>query len=260
LSQFAGIQALVSYAAASILAAFVALHPYSPAACSSDDSSRDLPQQRLLLIGSLAGGWRRAQPRALSRDQATQADSVDLPRALGLLLVGRFAGPRPSNQLLTRIRHGELGGITLFSDNVSNGPVATRGLITLLQRSAEAGRNPPLLIMTDQEGGTVKRLPGPPDLSPEAMTSTSVAEAQGRSTGQFLRTHGINVDLAPVADVKSSPALLLGTRSFGTTPASAAARAAHSRQDYIWQALATPSSTSRALGEHPPARIWVQSS
>jgi beta-N-acetylhexosaminidase len=108
--------------------------------------------------------------------------------------------------------------VILFADNVAGGLAATKALTDGLQSAAEEGGNPPLLIMTDQEGGEVKRLPGPPTLAASEMTSTSVAYEQGQATGRLLRQAGINVDLAPVADVERVVGSFLGTRSFGTTP------------------------------------------
>jgi len=146
-------------------------------------------------------------------------------RMLGQMIVARFAGAAPSPSLLERIRAGQVGGIILFSDNLQAGPAAARVLIESLQRAARAGGNPPLLIMTDQEGGEVKRLPGPPSLAPAAMGSPAVALQQGEATGRLLRSVGVNVDLAPVADVERETGSFLGTRSFGSSPANVAAEA-----------------------------------
>ena len=57
--------------------------------------------------------------------------------------------------------------------------------------------------MVDQEGGFVKRLPGPPDLGPEEIADEGpeTATEEGNKTGQYLRGLGVNVDLAPVIDV-----------------------------------------------------------
>jgi beta-N-acetylhexosaminidase len=48
------------------------------------------------------------------------------------------------------------------------------------------------------------------------MTSATVAFAQGQATGRLLRTVGLNVDLAPVADVERVGGSFLGTRAFGS--------------------------------------------
>jgi beta-N-acetylhexosaminidase len=141
------------------------------------------------------------------------------------MIVARFQGTAPSASVLARVRQGQIGGVILFADNVAGGVEATRQLVQRLQQAARAGGNPPLLIMTDQEGGEVKRLPGPPELAAADMTSPGVALDQGRATGRLLRSAGVNVDLAPVADVERIPGSFLGTRSFGSTP-SAVARSA----------------------------------
>lgn len=142
----------------------------------------------------------------------------DLPGMLGQMIVARFPGANPSASFLARIRAGQIGGVILFADNVAGGLTATRALTDTLQRAAREGGKPPLLIMTDQEGGTVKRLPGPPSLPPSAMTTTGIAFRQGQATGALLHATGINVDLAPVADVERVAGSFLGTRSFGSTP------------------------------------------
>jgi beta-N-acetylhexosaminidase len=62
----------------------------------------------------------------------------------------------------------------------------------------------PLLVMVDQEGGPVRRIPGAPARSAAAVGAdgrSGVARADGRAAGRNLRRAGVNVDLAPVVDV-----------------------------------------------------------
>ena len=63
----------------------------------------------------------------------------------------------------------------------------------------------PLLLMTDQEGGFVRRLPGAPALSEKQIGLSShglsLANQAGTGAGQNLRGVGMNVNLAPVLDV-----------------------------------------------------------
>lgn len=153
------------------------------------------------------------------------APTGGLSRALGQMMVGRFAGVTPTRTFLRRIEAGQIGGVILFADNLVSGPAATRALTQQLQRAARQGGNPPLLIMTDQEGGDVRRLPGPPALSAGAMDTTAIAFAQGQATGQLLRSAGINVDLAPVADVTGPDGSFIGTRAFGNSPTVVASHA-----------------------------------
>lgn len=119
-----------------------------------------------------------------------------------------FPGTTASSSLLERVRTGQVGAVILFSYNIVN-TTQVRSLTQTLQRAARAGGNPPLLIAVDQEGGQVKRFPnGPPSLSPPQIAqrgSTRVAFSQGRRTGAYLKARGINMDLAPVVDVPTSP-------------------------------------------------------
>ena len=77
-----------------------------------------------------------------------------------------------------------------------------------LQRADASRRNPvraPLLLMADQEGGIVRRLPGPPDLSEKQVGQSADPPAQaalaGAGAAAALRQAGLNVNLAPVLDV-----------------------------------------------------------
>jgi beta-N-acetylhexosaminidase len=160
---------------------------------------------------------------------ASPGQTRTLRRDVGQMLMGRIQGVRPSGALLRRVRAGELGGVILFSDNVRSRPQVRR-LVRRLQRAAAAGGNPPLLVAVDQEGGLVRRLPwAPPTLSAAAMgrarDPAGVARAQGAGTARELARDGINVDLAPVADVPSVPRSFLGSRAFGRS-SSRVARAA----------------------------------
>jgi beta-N-acetylhexosaminidase len=141
---------------------------------------------------------------------------------LGQMMIASFSSSEPSPSLLARIRAGQVGGVILFGDNIVGGIAATRALTDTLQLAARQGHDPPLLIMTDQEGGEVKRLAGPPSLAASQMTTTGVAFSQGQATGSMLRSAGINLDLAPVADVERVAGSFLGTRTFGSTAGSAA--------------------------------------
>ena len=135
------------------------------------------------------------------------AASQPTPRDLvGQRLVVAMSGTSPSASLLGRVRRGEIGGVILFGSNIT-GPAQLRRLTAWLQAEARAGGRPPLLIATDQEGGSVRRLPwAGPDLSTTELGRTSPAAvgAASRRAGAALRAAGVNVDLAPVADVPAA--------------------------------------------------------
>jgi beta-N-acetylhexosaminidase len=76
------------------------------------------------------------------------------------------------------------------------------------------------LVFVDQEGGEVRAYADAPPASPaRGYTTTADAFAAGHATGRALRARDVDVDLAPVVDLRDGP---LGSRHF-RTPALAAA-------------------------------------
>jgi beta-N-acetylhexosaminidase len=110
------------------------------------------------------------------------------------------------------IRHGEAAGVIFFADNIS-GTAQIAEVISHLDQASASPSNPlhalPLLLMTDQEGGLVRRLPGAPLLSEKQIGASAdpPAEATDAGTGaaQTLASAGMNVNLAPVLDVFRAP-------------------------------------------------------
>lgn len=151
---------------------------------------------------------------------AVTGSSEPLSRQVGRMIMTGYTGPYPSAAVLSRVRRGQVGGIILMGENI--GPRTGEAISALQAAAGQAGRR--LLIATDQEGGTVKRFTGAPSSSAAAMTSAQTARQQGQATGQELAQRGVNVDLAPVADVQH-PGGFLGSRSFSSSPQRAARRA-----------------------------------
>jgi beta-N-acetylhexosaminidase len=163
---------------------------------------------------ALAGGLLVGAP-------AASAATPSLTQLVGQRLVVAMAGTRPDASLLARVRAGKVGGVILFSPNIVS-PTQLAHLTASLQSAARAGGQPRLLIATDQEGGLVKRLSwAPPNRSAQelgALTPAQVASS-GSSTGAALRAAGVNVDLAPVADVPNTGASFIWRqhRAFSTS-------------------------------------------
>jgi len=87
-----------------------------------------------------------------------------------------------------------------------------------------------LLIATDQEGGTVRRLTwAAPEDAASVLGGSSPAtiRREARMAGLALRAAGVTVDLAPVADVAGPGSFLAAQdRTFGSTPGVVAAAVA----------------------------------
>jgi len=127
----------------------------------------------------------------------------------GQRIVYAYAGLRPPASLLAAIRAGEAGGVIFFAPNISS-VGQLRAVIGELQRASLASPlHDRLLILTDQEGGDVRRLPGAPIRSEkqvgEAADAVAAAAAAGAGAGRNLRGAGVSVNLAPVLDVYRQP-------------------------------------------------------
>jgi beta-N-acetylhexosaminidase len=127
--------------------------------------------------------------------------------------------------LLSLIRKGEAGGVIFFAGNISN-PNQIRGVIAQLQRASLASPvHARLLMMTDQEGGEVRRLPGAPALSEkqigQSKNALAAARAAGTGAGKNLARAGMDVNLAPVLDVYRHPGNFIDEfqRSYSSNPA-----------------------------------------
>jgi beta-N-acetylhexosaminidase len=130
----------------------------------------------------------------------------------GQRVIYSYTGLTPPANLLRWIRAGKVAGVIFFGGNISSRSQLAGAAAELNQANASP-RNPlrhyPLLLMTDQEGGLVRRLPGAPALSEkqigEAAHPAVAAQAAGRGAGGNLTGAGLNVNLAPVLDVYRVP-------------------------------------------------------
>ena len=156
---------------------------------------------------------------------AGAAAPVPLAELVGSRLVVGVNGTTPSPGLLERIRAGRVGGVILMGANVRTAP-QVRALTASLRAAARAGGRR-LLIATDQEGGLVRRFRwAPPVASAEELgrLTEGAIRRRGRETAAALERLGVDVDLAPVADVPGVPSSFIAAqrRGFSTVPARAA--------------------------------------
>lgn len=115
----------------------------------------------------------------------------------------------------------KLGGYILFGRDFK-GKTAEQVRSDIDSYQSAAGV--PLLIGTDEEGGTVVRASSNPNLFPHVCQSPQALYAQGgmdsiiqdaRQKSLTLLDLGVNVNLAPVADVSTDPNDFIYDRSFG---------------------------------------------
>jgi beta-N-acetylhexosaminidase len=127
-----------------------------------------------------------------------------------------FPGLEPPEWVRREVAEG-LGGVVLFARNVRG-----REQVAALTAALRAERDD-VVVATDEEGGDVTRLeassgssyPGAYALG--VVDDAALTERVARAMGAELAAAGVNMDLAPVADVNSNPRNpVIGVRSFGS--------------------------------------------
>ena len=125
----------------------------------------------------------------------------------GQRVIYSYAGLTPPESLLQLIREGKAAGVAFDSDNISS-LSQIKAVVAQLEQAAQSPDDPiraPLLLMADQEGGNIRRLPGQPLLSEKQIGASAEpahgATEAGTGAGLNLAGVGLNVNLAPVLDV-----------------------------------------------------------
>jgi beta-N-acetylhexosaminidase len=144
-----------------------------------------------------------------------EEQETPLKKLIGQTLVGKMGQAGPDEEMLRQVRKGQLGGLIVLPRDASS----LREDVAQVQKAAREGENPPLLIMIDQEGGSVERLPGPPNAAPNELGETGDADSarlEGQATANLLSPLGVDVNLAPVLDVTlPRTADTIASRTFG---------------------------------------------
>ncbi len=169
---------------------------------------------------------------------------MTLEEQIGQLLMVGFWETVPSQEIIDLIQHYHVGGIILFSRNIQDAFQVFELTQNLQAIARAAGHRRPLLIAIDQENGNVRRLGQDATIFPGNMTlgairrdphplrgrgnnrvprgevgSEQVTYEVAQATGRELKALGINMNLAPVADINNNPANpVIGVRSFGEDP------------------------------------------
>lgn len=131
----------------------------------------------------------------------------------------------PAESAVEDITTYHLGGYVLFgrdfADKTADAVIQT---LRAYQDAAAADTGIPLLLGVDEEGGTVVRISSNPHLrgekyrSPQKLLAAGGTEALVADTEEkdaLLSALGINVNLAPVADVSTDPADFMYDRTCG---------------------------------------------
>lgn len=141
---------------------------------------------------------------------------MTLPNKVRQLMVPSFSGTQVPTGLIDGLHPG---GLIYFSENLTSQAQA-QALTTQIQREAQSVTYP-LLVMTDQEGGPVTRIPGTAGVPGGAQFHGDSVRARSTAlqTGRLMSRLHINTDLASVSDVNTAGSGgVIGDRSFGSTP------------------------------------------
>jgi beta-N-acetylhexosaminidase len=156
------------------------------------------------LVGGLGLGGiaRAATPTSTGRQMAQLGPT----QQAGQRVIFSYPGPTPPSTLLDMISAGEVGGVIFFGENITSLAQISTVVAELKAANAESPVDAPLLLMTDQEGGLIRRIrPGEPTLSEKQIGAsadpTGAAHDAGIGAAQTLAGVGMNTNLAPVLDV-----------------------------------------------------------
>jgi beta-N-acetylhexosaminidase len=138
------------------------------------------------------------------------AEKLSLRRQVGQLVVMRFNGPGPPAYVPRALKAGRAAGVILFEDNIES-----RGALKRLVGRLQRGASGSALVATDQEGGEIRNLTWAGPVEGQAAAATAErARDDARGAARDLRAAGVNVNLAPVADVASGAGSVMSGRAF----------------------------------------------
>jgi len=170
-------------------------------------SRRDVLKKGLTLgaLAPVAGILTRPTGATHGPRPAQRLAALSSQQLAGQRVVYSYPGLTVPAALLQAIIAGEAAGVIFFGGNISGDAQIASAIQQLVQAQQQSPVPAPLLLMTDQEGGEVRRLPGAPTLSEKQIGASSnpalEASQAGTGAGQNLAGVGMNVNLAPVLDV-----------------------------------------------------------
>lgn len=150
-------------------------------------------------------------------------DTLTLEQRVGQMFMVSLYGTELTEVGRAFLQRWQPGAVALFGNNAGN-PQEVTTLTNAYQQTITDAGGLALLIAVDQEGGLISHLtegfttfPAPMLLT--ATGSSELAYAVGQAIGQELAAVGVNMNLAPVADLETNPNnRVIQRRSFGSDP------------------------------------------
>jgi beta-N-acetylhexosaminidase len=211
---------------AAVAALLVAL-PFGAGCAASDDSvgvPSTAPASTVATTTTMTTTTTTVATTTTTTPTTTLA-AVPVEQLAGGLVLCTYSGPVVPADVIDRIRRGLAAGVVLFASNVPDQQTAVAATTAIREAALQSPARAPAIVAVDQEGGLVARIPGPPSAAASVLGSMSpdAIHDEGLATATNLAAWGINVDLAPVADVARPGGFLeRQQRSFSSDPATAA--------------------------------------
>ncbi|MEU6850380.1 glycoside hydrolase family 3 N-terminal domain-containing protein [Actinacidiphila alni] len=169
------------------------------------NAPRDPAVRRRTLLAAAGAAATAAAVGTDARAAAMSPSTLTARQLAGQRVIYSYPGLTPPTALLSAIGEGRAAGVIFFGENIASESQIAAVTAQLAQAAAAGPVAAPLLLMTDQEGGLIRRLPGAPSLSEKQIGQSSQAQIDasraGSGAGQNLSGVGMNVNLAPVLDV-----------------------------------------------------------
>jgi beta-N-acetylhexosaminidase len=162
----------------------------------------------------------RPRPQTSERKALEAVDRLTLRQQVGQLTISSFPEPVAPGYVRRRLRARETAGVILFGVNAAARPQWRR-----LTGSVQVPADGEALVMVDQEGGEVRTVgwAGPALAQPQQGGPSDVRRT-AQAAARQLRSAGVNVNLAPVADIPAGASPALATRAFAGDARSVAVR------------------------------------
>lgn len=161
--------------------------------------------------------------RAQSDPIAASMMYLTLEQKVGQMFMVNLYGSQLTDAGRELLQTWQPGAVVLFDSNVGN-PEQVTGLTNSFQQAIVDAGGIPLFIATDQEGGIIARLKVGFTVWPVPMLLTAADDPElayrvGQAMARELRAVGVNMNLAPVADLMTNPDNpIIGRRSPGSDP------------------------------------------
>ena len=143
--------------------------------------------------------------------------TLSLEEKVGQMILARL----DEDEAIQAIRQYHLSGFVLFKVNFDG---KTKEQVQQMIHSYQEASSLPLFMAVDEEGGTVVRISSNPLLAEDRFLSPQEVYRQGGmeaihqdtiAKATLLKELGLNINLAPVADVSVDPADYIYRRTFG---------------------------------------------